>query len=75
MMEAGGKVEFALDALFNITEHVLVDGDCGWEYEDFKEQIEAHPSTPLDGSFDIAFCMCVNRGGGSLEDRGPAYET
>jgi hypothetical protein len=34
-MEAGGKVEFALDAMFNITEHVPVDGDCGWEYEDF----------------------------------------
>jgi hypothetical protein len=70
MLEAGGKVEFALDALFNITEKVLVDGDCGWEYEDFKEQIEAHPSTPLDGSFDIAFFMCVNRGGGSLQSRG-----
>jgi hypothetical protein len=71
MMEAGGKVEFALDALFHITEKVLVDGDCGWEYETFKDQIEAHPSTPLDGSFDIAFFMCVNRGGGSLQDRGP----
>jgi hypothetical protein len=34
-MEAGGKVDFALDAMFNITEHVPVDGDCGWEYEDF----------------------------------------
>jgi hypothetical protein len=52
---AGGKVEFALDALFNITEHVPVDGDCGWEYDVLKEQIEAHPSTPLDGSSDIAF--------------------
>jgi hypothetical protein len=71
MLEAGGKVEFALDALFNITEHVLVDGDCGWEYETFKEQIESHPSTPLDSSFEIAFFMCINRGGGSLEDRGP----
>jgi hypothetical protein len=30
-----------------------VDGDCGWKYEVFKEQIEAHPSTPLDGSSDI----------------------
>jgi hypothetical protein len=71
MLEAGGKVEFALDALFNITEKVLIDGDCGWEYESFREQIEAHPSTPLDGSFDIAFFMCINQGGGSLEDRGP----
>jgi hypothetical protein len=71
MLEAGGKVEFALDALFNITEKVLVDGDCGWEYENFKAPIEAHPSTPLDGSFDIGFFMCVNRGGGSLQSRGP----
>jgi hypothetical protein len=58
MLEAGGKVEFALDALFNITEKLLVAGDCGWEYEDFKEQIKAHPSTPLDGSFGIGF-LCV----------------
>ncbi len=36
MLEAGGKVEFVLDALFNFTEKVLVNGDCGWEYEDFK---------------------------------------
>jgi hypothetical protein len=74
MLEAGGKVEFALDALFSITENVLVDGDCGWEYEVFKDQIEAYPSTPLDGSFDIAFFMCINRGGGSLESIGPYYE-
>jgi hypothetical protein len=39
--------------------------------QDFKEQIEAHPSTPLDGSFEIAFFMCVDRGGGSLQSRGP----
>jgi hypothetical protein len=72
MLNAGGKVEFVLDALFYITEKVLVDGDCGWEYETFKDQIEAHPVTPLDGSFDIAFFMCINRGGGSLlESRGP----
>jgi hypothetical protein len=73
MLEAGGRVEFALDALFYIDEYlaekVLVNGDCGWEYEVFKDQIEAHPSTPFDGSFDIF--MCVDRGGGSLEDRGP----
>jgi hypothetical protein len=71
MLEAGGKVEFALDALFNITEQVLVKGDCGWEYETFEDAIEAHPSTPLDGSFDIAFFMCINKGGGTLESRGP----
>jgi hypothetical protein len=71
MLEAGGKVEFALDSLFHSTQKVLVDGDGVWEYELFKDQIEAHPSTPLDGSFDIAFFMCVNRGGGSLQVRGP----
>jgi hypothetical protein len=71
MLAAGGKVEFALDALLNMTETVLIDGDGVWEYEVFKDQVEAHPSTPLDGSFDIAFFMCVNRGGGSLQSRGP----
>ena len=66
------RVEFALDALLNITEYVLLDDEqCGWEYDDLKEQIEAYPSTPLDGSFEIAFFMCVNRGGGSLQSRGP----
>jgi hypothetical protein len=71
MLDAGGKVEFALDALFYITEKVRVDGDYGWQYENYRDQIEAFPSTPLDGSFDIAFFMCVNRGGGSLQSRGP----
>jgi hypothetical protein len=51
---AGGKV-FALDALFNITEHVPTTETVDGSNDVFKEQIEAHPSTPLDGSSDIAF--------------------
>ncbi len=40
MLEAGGKVEFALDALFNITENALVGGDCGWGIRDSKIKLK-----------------------------------
>ena len=36
MLQLGGKIEFALDALFYATERVLVDEDYGWEYETFE---------------------------------------
>ena len=37
---------------------MLVDGDCGWVYEDFQDEIEAHPATALDGAFDVARVKC-----------------
>jgi hypothetical protein len=50
-----GKVEFAIDALINVTRNVAVDGDDGWEYGIF-DQIESLPAThtPFDDAFDIA---------------------
>ena len=44
-LSKGGKVEFAIDALINVTRNVAVDGDDGWEYGIFDDQIESLPAT------------------------------
>jgi len=67
----GGKIEYALDAILNVTENVYKDGDDGYEYATFEDDIEALPSTPLDWQFDIARFMCIETGGGELTTRGP----
>ena len=72
-IDGGGRFEFVIDALIDITENVYVNGDDGWEYEHFEEEIEALVETPIDGMFDLARFMLINRGGGELEGRGP-YE-
>jgi len=69
--DKGGKVEFALDAVLKVTENVFKDGDDGWEYCYCEEEIEAHIPTPLDEMYDVARCMCINRGGGTLDRPGP----
>lgn len=58
-LEKGGNIEFALDAVLSITENVLLNGGDGWEYETFKDAIEAHPATDLDGAFDVARVKCL----------------
>jgi hypothetical protein len=70
-LDKGGKIEFALDSVLNVTENVVTQGDDGWEYGTFEEDIEAKPATPLDRMWDVARLMCFNRGGGMLEKRGP----
>ena len=70
-LDADGKIEFALDALLGVTENVLLSGDDGWEYEDYKENIEALAPTEMDDAFDVAFVMCITRAGGDLDVRGP----
>ena len=67
----GGKIEFALDAILKVTENVVKNGDDGWEYWEFKEEIEAHDPTPLDRLYDVARFMCFNRGGGTPFQPGP----
>ena len=57
----GGKIEFALDAILKVTENVVKNGDDGWEYGVFEEEIEAHDPTPLDEMYDVARFMCFNR--------------
>lgn len=74
-VEHGGKAEFAVDAVISTTRNVAINGDDGWEYVDFQEEIEAHPSTPLDRAFHIARFKCINEGGGDGTRRGPYRET
>ena len=72
-MQKGGKIEYALDALFSVTQNVLVDGDDGWEYDTFKDAIEAHPATPFDGAFDVARVKCfgITNGNFGEQPKGP----
>ena len=44
---------------------------CWREYETFDEDIEAHPETPLDNLFDLAFMRYMP----NFEGRGPYSET
>jgi len=71
MLSSGGKVEHVLETAFSVAEKVQAEKVGDWEYEDYEEQIEAHPTTPFDDAFDIGFYMCVNNGGGNLAQRGP----
>jgi hypothetical protein len=73
--DRGGKVEFALDAVLDITCKVAVNGNDAWEYHTYAEDIEALPATPLDRAFDVARYMSINQGGGEGTDRGPYRET
>lgn len=57
--QKGGKVEYAIDALLKITQNVVIDGDDGWEYCIFEDEIEAILATPFDKAFDIARVKCL----------------
>mmetsp|Transcript_8742 Transcript_8742/g.24433 ORF Transcript_8742/g.24433 Transcript_8742/m.24433 type:complete len:636 (-) Transcript_8742:51-1958(-) len=73
--ERGGRVEFALDAVLDITEEAVSEGDdARWEYDPFADNIAALPATPLDAMFDLARFMCFDRGDGTLDKRGPHQE-
>ena len=58
-VDKGGKIDYALDALLKITEHVVVGGDDGWEYWMFRDEIEALPATPFDKAFELARVKCL----------------
>jgi len=74
-IDRGGRIEYALYAVIQVTENVLLSGDDGWEYETFQDEIEALPSNPLDGRFEVARVMCINRGGGTPQaETGPFRE-
>ena len=73
--DKGGKVEFALDAVIDITRKVAVNGNDAWEYHTYEADIENLPATPLDRAFDIVRYMSINQGGGDGKDRGPYRET
>ena len=74
-LDRGGRIEYALYAVIQVTENVLVIGDDGWEYSTFQDEIEALPSNPLDGRFEVARLMCIDRGGGTPQaETGPFRE-
>lgn len=71
-LKKGGRIEYVVDAIITVAKNVCVNGDDGWEYEAFQEDIEQHSTTPLDYAFDVAWFKCISQGGGgSLETRGP----
>lgn len=72
MIDANGKVEYALDALFRAVEDAIKGrgGDLV-NYESFQHLVLAQPPTPVDLSLDLGFLMCVYRGGGLRVPRGP----
>jgi hypothetical protein len=72
-LRQGGRVEYAVDALVKISENVVKNGDDGYEYGTFQDQIEALPPTAFDKDFDLAWIMCITRGGGTLDRRGPLH--
>jgi hypothetical protein len=53
-----GRIEFAIDALIDITQNMVVRGDDGWEYHLFQDEIEVLTPTPLDKAFGIS-CSLV----------------
>jgi hypothetical protein len=71
-LRKGGRIEYAIDAIITVAKNVCVNGDDGWEYEDFQESIEKYFTTPLDHAIDVAWFKCNSQGGGeSLKIRGP----
>lgn len=72
----GGKISYALDALLSITRNGCFDGDDGWEFCFFEEDMEAHPEdyppTPLDTDFELARIKCLGLGAGdTIPEHGP----
>lgn len=68
--QAGGKIEYVLDALLHISEQA-------WDASDedgLHEKIKTLPASSLDGVFDVVWYMCIDGGGGSWDPdlpRGP----
>lgn len=58
-LDKGGKAVYAIDALLKITSNVQVNGEDGWFYEHFEDEMERLPSSPLDGAFDVARLKCL----------------
>jgi hypothetical protein len=72
-LQKGGRIEFAVDALIAISQNVAVDGDDGWEYGTFQDDIETLPANAMDNAFDVARFKCMKGGGGELHTCGPYH--
>ena len=72
--KGGGQLEYALDALVNVTKNLCIGGDDGWEYDLFINEIEAKPATVLDRMFDVAKLKCLEIGDNFIsQEMGPYY--
>jgi hypothetical protein len=67
-LQQGGKIEYALDAVFQIAVIAFDDDNLG---EDDDESFQELPETVLDDAFELASVKCINLGGGTLNERGP----
>jgi hypothetical protein len=71
-VQKGGRIDYALDCLFRVTENVYVDGDDGWEYDLVKDDIEVYPATVLDAAFEVGRMKCIGNSTEANEScRGP----
>jgi hypothetical protein len=67
-LQQGGKIEYALDAIFQMVAVAFNDNDL---YEEEDEDFQELPETVLDDEFELASVQCINLGGGKLHERGP----
>jgi hypothetical protein len=68
-LQEGGKIEHALDAIFQMVAMAFNDSALHYEQED--EDFQGLPKTALDGEFELASVQCIDLGGGELKERGP----
>ena len=66
----GMKIEYVLDELLDKSECMVKEHSIEF-MGDYEDEMETLPTNPLDGNFDLARVMCINRGGGTLQNRGP----
>jgi hypothetical protein len=69
----GGMVDHVIDSLVTISRNVVKNGDDGWEYEMFEDDITALPSTVFDEDFELAWHRLITLGGGTIMTRGPYH--
>jgi hypothetical protein len=62
---SGFEIEYALDALLDVTNNVWEGKHDGWSKNSIQSELDAIPATPLDDIYDIAWFMCVDRGHGT----------
>lgn len=84
----GGRIDYAIDALIDITRNIVVlesktEGcECSLSNNNYPidsnaddpAMIASLPLTEFDKCFDLAWVMCIENGGGELTCRGPFSE-
>lgn len=65
----GGKIEYVLDELFDTAENAI-KGRSELAF-DMDGDMNGLPTNSLDRSIELARIMCIDRGSGKLDSRGP----